>query len=124
MTRLLLQLLLLLASCQAVAATTENGRGQRDMLRDGREELWHIGAAIIEDAQQPSRICNTRPQRVLPSIGFKPSRPSARHPWNNINSQKPLIPLCTYGRHEALRAPFRMVASCDYYVIALRHIVR
>ena len=76
MTRLLLQLLLLLASCQAVAATTESGRGQRDMLRDGREELWHIGAAIIEDAQQPSRICNTRPQRVLPSIGFKPSRPS------------------------------------------------
>lgn len=39
MTRLLLQLLLLFASCQAVAATTESGRGQRDMLRDGREEL-------------------------------------------------------------------------------------
>ena len=86
MTRLLLQLLLLLASCQAAAATTESGRGQRDMLRDGREELWHIGAAIVEDAQQPSRICNTRPQRVLPSIGFKPSRPSARHLWKTATA--------------------------------------
>lgn len=124
--RLLLQLLLMLAACtcQAASAAADDDRGQRDVLHDAREEMWHIATAIIEDGQQPSRICNTRPQRVLPSIGFKPHRLSARYPWNTINNKKPLIPLCTYGKTVALRAPFRMVASRDYFVIALRHIVR
>lgn len=124
--RLLLQLLLMLAACtcQAASAAAYDDRGQRDVLHDAREEMWHIATAIIEDGQQPSRICNTRPQRVLPSTGFKPHRLPARHPWNTINSRKPLIPLCTYGKTVALRAPFRMVASRDYFVIALRHIVR
>ena len=85
----------------------------------------HHQEATLTDASQIYRICSSRPQRVLPTQGSKPERTTTpfgglaiRH--HNVN------PLYSYYDSRCRRetAPFCMSASCDYYVIALRHIIR
>ena len=85
----------------------------------------HHQEATLTDASQLYRICSSRPQRVLPVQGAKTDR-SVNTFGNFAIRQHRVKPLYSYhdSRCRLETAPFCMPASSDYYVIALRHIIR
>jgi hypothetical protein len=85
----------------------------------------HHQEATLTDASQLYRICSSRPQRILPTQGSKTERTIT--PFGSLAfRQHKVKPLYSYNdsRCHQETAPFCMSASCDYYVIALRHIIR
>ncbi|MBR1687826.1 MAG: hypothetical protein IJ710_04730 [Prevotella sp.] len=90
-------------------------------LTDGNAHR-HASAAMFSDGRSIYRICSSRPQRLLPTIGPKPERMTGRfvlsHPYKSTAYR------CYDRRARRETAPFPSAASCDYYVIALRHILR
>ena len=79
--------------------------------------------ATLTDATQLYRICSSRPQRILPTQGSRSVR-TLTPAFNLIRHiAKPLHSYCD-SRCRQESAPFCLSASCDYYVIALRHIIR
>ena len=85
----------------------------------------HHHEATLTDASQIYRVCSSRPQRILPSQGSKTGRTIT--PFGNLALRQHIVKhLYTYydSRCRQETAPFCMSASCDYYVIALRHIIR
>ena len=80
--------------------------------------------ATLTDATLPYRICSSRPQRVLLTQGSRSERTMS--PAFNFVRQHLFKPLHSYfdSRCRQESAPFCMSSSCDYYVIALRHIIR
>ena len=79
--------------------------------------------ATLTDATQLYRICSSRPQRLL-----KTATRSGRTltPSFHCVRQHIVKPLHSYfdSRCRTESAPFCLSASRDYYVIALRHIIR
>ena len=85
----------------------------------------HHQEATLTDASQIYRICSSRPQRVLPTQGAKTERTVT--PFGSQALRQHIVnPLYSYYDSRCRRetAPFCLSASCDYYVIALRHIIR
>ena len=84
----------------------------------------HHHEATLTDASQLYRICSSRPQRILPAQGSRNGR--ALSSSSCIARQHIVKPLHSYydSRCRLESAPFCLSASCDYYVIALRHIIR
>lgn len=81
--------------------------------------------ATLTNASQLYRVCSSRPQRIQPSQGSKTERsitPFGRFVQRQ-NIVKRLYSLYD-SRCRKETAPFCMSASCDYYVIALRRIIR
>lgn len=76
--------------------------------------------ALLSDGQDIYRICNSRPQRVLPTHGSKSERAAGRPSYHYQPSKKFLGD----GQTRTESAPFQSHASRLYYVIALRHIIR
>ena len=85
----------------------------------------HHQEATLTDASQIYRVCSSRPQRVLPTQGSKTERTTTPFGSFSIRPHK-VKPLYSYYDSRCRRetAPFCLSASCDYYVIALRHIIR
>jgi hypothetical protein len=80
-------------------------------------------AAVLSDTRDIYRVCTTRPQRVLPSQGSNTQRTPGKLPVA-LRHLHGLTPKHAYGRRARTEtAPFCFVASRDYYVIALRHIL-
>ena len=85
----------------------------------------HQQEATLTDASQIYRICSSRPQRILPTQGSKTERTVT--PYGSLAFRhRNVKPLYSYydSRCRLETAPFCLSASCDYYVIALRHILR
>lgn len=85
----------------------------------------HHQDATLTDASQIYRICSSRPQRILPTQGAKTERSVT--PFGSLAFRHHNVkPLYSYydSRCRQETAPFCLSASCDYYVIALRHIIR
>ena len=80
--------------------------------------------ATLTDASELYRICSSRPQRVLPTQGPRSKRTLT--PSFNVVRQRIITQLHSYydSRCRLESSPFCLSASCDYYVIALRHIIR
>ena len=81
--------------------------------------------ATLTDASQLYRVCSSRPQRILSSQGSKTERSIT--PFGSFAKRQHIVKrLNSYydSRCRKESAPFCMSASCDYYVIALRHIIR
>lgn len=80
--------------------------------------------ATLTDDTLPYRVSSSRPQRILPTHGSRSERTltSILH----FVRHHIVKPLHSYSdsrcRKEA--APCSLSSSCDYYVIALRHIIR
>ncbi|MBP5386671.1 MAG: hypothetical protein J6Y97_04700 [Prevotella sp.] len=81
--------------------------------------------ATLTDASQLYRVCSSRPQRILPPQGPKTERTIT--PFDNFVQRQHIVKHL-YSHYDSRcrkeAAPFCMSASCDYYVIALRHIIR
>lgn len=85
----------------------------------------HHHEATLTDASQLYRVCSSRPQRILPSQGSKTERTIT--PFGNFALRQHIVKhFNSYydSRSRQETAPFCMSASRDYYVIALRHIIR
>lgn len=85
----------------------------------------HHQEATLTDVSQIYRICTSRPQRILPARGSKTERTIT--PFGNFAiRQHNVKPLYSFfdSRCRMETAPFCLSASCDYYVIALRRIIR
>lgn len=80
-------------------------------------------AAVLTDARGLYRVCNPRPQRVLPHHGSSHERGADRTVLALHQTVKPFQSLYD-GRCRRESAPFCSAASCRYYVYALRHILR
>ena len=79
--------------------------------------------ATLTDATSLYRVCSSRPQRLLPTHGSKTERTANPCGFVRRHIVKPLQFL--HGSRRRLEtAPFCLSASCHYYVIALRHIIR
>ena len=81
--------------------------------------------ATLTDATQLYRVCTSRPQRLLPTTqGSRSER--FLTPAIKLVRQYILKPLHSHhdSRCRMESAPFALSASRDYYVIALRHIIR
>lgn len=80
--------------------------------------------ATLTDATQLYRVCTSRPQRLLPTQGSRSER--FQTPAIKLVRQYILKPLHSHhdSRCRMESAPFALSASRDYYVIALRHIIR
>lgn len=135
MRRLLLMIRMLTAVCAVCLAVLLNSQshGGEAVVESGQHRVasvltpqhQHHHEATLTDASQLYRVCSSRPQRVLVSQGSKPERTVT--PFGSLLFRQHVVkPLYSYhdcrGRLET--APFCMSASSDYYVIALRHIIR
>lgn len=80
--------------------------------------------ATLTDASSLYRVCSSRPQRILPnSFGSKYERTFRLSDLARRYIVKPLKRFHD-SRRRLETAPFSLAASCDYYVLALRHIIR
>ena len=84
----------------------------------------HHNEATLNDVTQLYRVCTSRSQRILPTHGSRTTRTLLPH-FHFVRQHivKPLYSLYD-SRRRMESAPFCMSASSDYYVIALRHIIR
>lgn len=80
--------------------------------------------ATLTDASHLYRICSSRPQRILPTHGSRTTRTVT--PTSHLVRQHIVKHLHSFhdSRCRMESAPYCLSALCDYYVIALRHIIR
>ncbi|MBQ8713398.1 MAG: hypothetical protein IJ551_11365 [Prevotella sp.] len=79
--------------------------------------------ATLTDATSLYRVCSNRPQRILPTHGSSSQRDTTPCLLARRQFVKPLQ--CLHDSRRRLEtAPFCRPASCQYYVYALRHIIR
>ena len=83
----------------------------------------HHHEATLTDATSLYRVCSSRPQRLLPTHGSKTERTASPCGFVRRNIVKPFHFLHDSRRRQET-APYCLSASCLYYVIALRHIIR
>ena len=83
----------------------------------------HHHEATLTDATNLYRVCTSRPQRVLPTHGSNSERTVSPCHLSRRRIVEPLK-FRHDGRRRLESAPFCRSASCDYYVYALRHIIR
>ena len=80
--------------------------------------------ATLTDATSLYRICNTRPQRIMPTYGSKSERSISQFRLLMLRHIVKPLSLLHDSRRRQETAPFCLSASCHYYVLALRHILR
>ena len=106
------------------SASRQNKPEQRESsVMVPRQQQPH--EATLTDATQLYRVCTSRPQRLLPTTqGSRSER--FLTPAIKLVRQYILKPLHSHhdSRCRMESAPFALSASRDYYVIALRHIIR
>ena len=135
MRRMLLMLRMLTALCAVCLTVLMNWQSKDDALAEIPLQPTestvmvplqkHHHEATLTDATQLYRVCSSRPQRILPSQGSKTERTIT--PFSNFALRQHIVK--NFNSYYDVRcrketAPFCMSASCDYYVIALRHIIR
>lgn len=103
--------------------------GAYDVKHDGTgndigqiEPVHYHHEAVLSDGRCANRICNSRPQRLLPSYGPLPYKLYGKTPYSSYYQNKVRTSICRCSLLAAM--PFLLVPPCDYYVIALRHIIR
>lgn len=84
----------------------------------------HHQQAVLTDNRNNFRLCSNRPQRLLTTNGAKHERTSGKlSAVGNTRLSTTLKP--PYGGVVCDEtAPLGFVASRDYYIFALRHIIR
>lgn len=103
-------------ACAHDGIETEQEKQTEHILQAGKAT-----GAVIANAQDLVRICNSRPQRILPSYLGKTERNFSR--LLLIRHVKPLKSPLTEWTQKADSAPFLPAVSCDYFVFALRRLL-
>ena len=95
---------------------------QRDAAVVTPQDSRHYEATLT-DATSLYRVCSSRPQRILPTHASKTERTANPCGFVRRHIVKPLHSFYD-SRCRLETAPFCLSASCLYYVIALRRIIR
>ncbi len=108
---------------QCLDVTPEQGSYEQTVSSIVTQQHNQRHEATITDSTLLYRICSSRPQRTLHTQGSRSERlltPVFNSVWRYI-----VKPLHSYfdSRCRMESAPFCLSSSCDYYVIALRHII-
>ena len=135
---LLLFLVLLLGNqntCTAHANVTRPGMAEvgstsgyyadeksKDRIYEDTIEPTQRQTALITDTSQTVRLCNTRPQRILPSFTAKPTHLLSQNTFHNKFYSLHFKGIDRYLT--TVTTPIPSSTACDYYVIALRQIIR
>ena len=99
----------------------ENSTQSVETLMSPQKQHHH--EATLTDATSLYRVCSSRPQRLLPTHGSNSERTANPCGFVQRHIVKPLHFLHD-SRRRLETAPYSLSASCLYYVIALRHIIR
>lgn len=108
---------------EAQVTSSHHRQGEhRDKPRvsDARTLDHEASGAVITESQNMLRVCNNRPQRVPSLPGSKPTQASS-------HTSLPLLKNLHLFLDKRLRleiTPFSTSSACDYYVYALRHLLR
>lgn len=94
----------------------------KDRIYEDTLEPAQRQTALITDTSQTVRLCNTRPQRILPSFTAKPTHLLSRNMFHNRFYSLHFQGIDRYLT--TVTTPIPSSAVCDYYVIALRQIIR
>lgn len=94
----------------------------KDRIYENTIEPAQRQTALITDTSQTVRLCNTRPQRILPSFIAKPTHLLCRNMFHNRFYSLHFQGIDRYLT--TVTTPIPSSAACDYYVIALRQIIR
>lgn len=84
----------------------------------------HHQQAILTDNRNSYRLCSNRPQRLIPTSGAKHERTSGKQSAVGFVRLSTTLKPPFGGVVCEASAPLGFVASRDYYVFALRHIIR
>lgn len=93
----------------------------QDCLRDTNDREHKFAEAILSDAHEANRICNSRPQRLQPHCYHKNE---ASYHTINYSNRRTSNTFSFSGKQRIETAPFQSHASCEYYIFTLRHILR
>jgi hypothetical protein len=99
---------------------TVSDKGKEYSITDTQHERH--SEATLNDSRSIFRLCNIRPQRLLPTQNSNSGKNIARLLAFRRSQSKHLSFLYN-GRRRLETAPFQSAASRDYYVLALRHIL-
>lgn len=94
----------------------------KDRIYENTIEPAQRQTALITDTSQTVRLCNTRPQRILPSFTAKPTHLLSQNTFHNKFYSLHFQGIDRYLT--TVTTPIPSSAACDYYVIALRQIIR
>lgn len=103
-------------ACAHDGIETEQEKQTENTIQAGKAT-----GAVIANAQDLVRICNSRPQRIIPSHFGKPERYFSR--LLLIRHVKQLKSPLAEWTQKAESAPFLPAVSCDYFVFALRRLL-
>lgn len=112
-----------MASCDGIALIADGieKKSNSDRLVDLSDPEPPLAEAVFSDAgSNAHRVCNSRPQRLIPSNFARIAKQAARTAFSHYSNH--LNPF--YGRKNGHhKAPLLVSVSGDYF-IALRHIIR
>ena len=117
--------LTVLADFQGHETTCAQAKGQEPAPSVWEPQQEQSHEATLTDATLLYRICSTRPLRILPTAGSRVVR-TITSVSGGAAKQYIVKPLHRFydSRCLLVSSPLRLSASCDDYVIALRHIIR
>lgn len=105
----------------ATSGYYDDGKG-KDRIYEDTIEPTQRQTALITDTSQNIRLCNTRPQRILPTFTAKPTHLISQNTFHNKFCSLHFQGIDRYLT--TVTTPIPSSAACDYYVIALRQIIR
>ena len=117
---LLLLLTILLGSPTDLSASNDKEKGKFIPVECITDNGKATGA-VIANAQNLVRICNSRPQRILPSGIGKPERTTSRMAYS-LQSNHLQSHLAEWTSKLGT-SPFLPAVSSDYFVFALRRLL-
>lgn len=94
----------------------------KDRIYENTIEPAQRQTALITDTCQTVRLCNTRPQRILPTFTAKLTHLLGRNMFHNRFYSLHFQGIDRYLT--TVTTPIPSSSACDYYVIALRQIIR
>ena len=98
-----------------------NGNTKYNLRANGTDEQ-QTPQSVLDDASERLQTETLRPQRILSNHGPNPQRPNEKLPFGNKHNSLTIKRKAGYGY--LLITPIPANASSDYYVFALRHIIR
>lgn len=120
----LLLSLILCGTSESLASVQGNNTHLRKDKVQKVEQKENSNDALITEAQNIGNICNSRPQRIIPSWGanFTSQTPANKlHNYNNRHFQSHYLQYGGTPRQET--APIHFDVVSRYYVICLRHLI-
>ena len=97
------------------------GNTKYNLRANGTDEQ-QTPQSVLDDASERLQTETLRPQRILSNHGPNPQRPNEKLPFGNKHNSLTIKRKSGYGY--LLITPIPVNASSDYYVFALRHIIR